>query len=269
MKGGWGGRFSYTYSVLKDNLRRREQLLHRGQPGAAGQQLQLPRHRSRRARAGAAVHHRLLRPVGRIRLQRARRAAPRDPGADRRAALRRRPPLGEQQQLADLLIGGWTVVVGRSTCRAASRSTCSRPPTRASASAARRRRTGRTSSAASISRPPAASRIASRRRDHPTATWINPAAFALAPPAPSATRRARSPTCARRGNTTSTRWCMKNVGVRRVEGGADQVRSAEHAQPPERRALQGANTVGSSNFGQTTIQAGFMRITQVMVRFSF
>ena len=35
------------------------------------------------------------------------------------------------------------------------------------------------------------------------------------------------------------------------------------------RALQGANTVGSSNFGQTTIQAGFMRITQVMVRFSF
>ena len=32
---------------------------------------------------------------------------------------------------------------------------------------------------------------------------------------------------------------------------------------------QGANTVGSSNFGQTTIQAGFMRITQLMVRFSF
>ena len=34
-------------------------------------------------------------------------------------------------------------------------------------------------------------------------------------------------------------------------------------------ALQGANTVGSSNFGQTTIQAGFMRITQLMLRFSF
>ena len=38
---------------------------------------------------------------------------------------------------------------------------------------------------------------------------------------------------------------------------------------PITRALQGANTVGSSNFGQTAIQAGFMRITQVMVRFSF
>ena len=38
---------------------------------------------------------------------------------------------------------------------------------------------------------------------------------------------------------------------------------------PNVRALQGANTVGSSNFGQTTIQAGFMRITQLMVRFSF
>jgi protein involved in ribonucleotide reduction len=35
------------------------------------------------------------------------------------------------------------------------------------------------------------------------------------------------------------------------------------------RALQGANTVGNSNFGQTTTQAGFMRITQIMFRFSF
>ncbi|PYR74659.1 MAG: hypothetical protein DMF86_17890 [Acidobacteria bacterium] len=35
------------------------------------------------------------------------------------------------------------------------------------------------------------------------------------------------------------------------------------------RALQGANTVGNSNFGQTTVQAGFMRITQIMLRFTF
>jgi hypothetical protein len=37
------------------------------------------------------------------------------------------------------------------------------------------------------------------------------------------------------------------------------------------RALQGRNTyaVGSTTFGQTSQQAGFMRITQIMVRFSF
>ena len=35
------------------------------------------------------------------------------------------------------------------------------------------------------------------------------------------------------------------------------------------RALRGAGTFGNSNFGQTNIQAGFMRITQIMFRFSF
>jgi len=35
------------------------------------------------------------------------------------------------------------------------------------------------------------------------------------------------------------------------------------------RALQGANTVGSSNFGQTNLQSGFMRILQFSFRFSF
>ena len=35
------------------------------------------------------------------------------------------------------------------------------------------------------------------------------------------------------------------------------------------RALNGRNTVGVGNFGQTNIQAGFMRIIQLMARFSF
>ena len=30
-----------------------------------------------------------------------------------------------------------------------------------------------------------------------------------------------------------------------------------------------ANIFGNSNFGQTNLQAGFMRITQIMLRFSF
>ena len=32
---------------------------------------------------------------------------------------------------------------------------------------------------------------------------------------------------------------------------------------------EGANTFGNSNFGRIGIQAGFMRITQIMLRFSF
>jgi hypothetical protein len=35
------------------------------------------------------------------------------------------------------------------------------------------------------------------------------------------------------------------------------------------RALPGANTAGNANFGQITNPVGFMRITQVMFRFSF
>ena len=35
------------------------------------------------------------------------------------------------------------------------------------------------------------------------------------------------------------------------------------------RALRGSGTFGNSNFGQTNIQAGFMRITQIMFRFAF
>jgi hypothetical protein len=35
------------------------------------------------------------------------------------------------------------------------------------------------------------------------------------------------------------------------------------------RTLRLANTLGNANFGQTTGQAGFMRITQLMFRFNF
>ena len=38
---------------------------------------------------------------------------------------------------------------------------------------------------------------------------------------------------------------------------------------PNVRTLQGANTFGNANFGQTTIQAGFSRLIQMIFRFSF
>ena len=38
---------------------------------------------------------------------------------------------------------------------------------------------------------------------------------------------------------------------------------------PNVRTLQGANTFGNANFGQTTIQVGFSRILQLMFRVNF
>jgi len=38
---------------------------------------------------------------------------------------------------------------------------------------------------------------------------------------------------------------------------------------PNVRTLQGANTFGNANFGQTTIQVGFSRILQFMFRLNF
>ena len=43
MSHGIGGRFSYTYSVLKDNQVGETNFYSAGQPGAAGEQLQLSR----------------------------------------------------------------------------------------------------------------------------------------------------------------------------------------------------------------------------------
>ena len=77
-------------------LRRRVELLHRRQPGAAGEQLQLPGDRAG-VRQRPAVHDRLLRPDVGIRRQRARRAAPRDPRPDRRAAVRQRTEVAQRR----------------------------------------------------------------------------------------------------------------------------------------------------------------------------
>ena len=38
---------------------------------------------------------------------------------------------------------------------------------------------------------------------------------------------------------------------------------------PTVRTLQGANTVGNANFGQTNTQVGFSRMIQLMFRFNF
>ena len=104
--------------------------------------------------------------------------------------------------------------------------------------------------------------------DHPTATWINPAAFTPAPAftygnAPRTITDLRSPTQAN----------MDAVFAKGFRFGSHtaqiKIEMLNLFNRVNVRALQGANTVGNANFGQTSIQAGFMRITQLMFRYSF
>jgi hypothetical protein len=106
--------------------------------------------------------------------------------------------------------------------------------------------------------------------DHPAATWINPAAFSVVAPgafgnAPRTITDLRTPT---QFNTDVN--FQKNVRV----GGSKVIQLKLEVlnlfNRPTVRALQGANTFAVGNaFGQTTLQSGFMRILQFMVRFSF
>lgn len=104
--------------------------------------------------------------------------------------------------------------------------------------------------------------------DHPTATWVNPAAFALAPAytlgnAPRTITDVRSPS-------------QYNVDAAFIKdmrfGGKSAQFKLEVLNLMNRvnvRSLNGRNTFGNANFGQTAVQAGFMRIMQFMFRFSF
>jgi hypothetical protein len=105
--------------------------------------------------------------------------------------------------------------------------------------------------------------------DHPTATWINPSAFALAPAGtfgnvPRTITDVRTP---EQYNVDAS--FIKNFRFGGGKVGQLKIEILNLLDRPNVRTLQGANTFGNANFGQTTLQAGFMRITQIMLRFSF
>jgi hypothetical protein len=105
--------------------------------------------------------------------------------------------------------------------------------------------------------------------DHPTATWINPAAFRPAPAgtfgdAPRTITDVRTPP---QYNVDTS--FIKNFRVGGSKMAQLKIEVLNLFNRPAVRTLQGANTFGNSNFGQTAIQAGFMRLTQIMLRFSF
>jgi hypothetical protein len=104
--------------------------------------------------------------------------------------------------------------------------------------------------------------------DHPTATWINFAAFTPAAPftygnAPRTITDLRSP----------NQYNVDGVFIKNLRFGSKsaqvKIEMLNMLNRVNVRALQGRNTVGNSNFGQTNTQAGFQRITQLMFRFMF
>jgi hypothetical protein len=104
--------------------------------------------------------------------------------------------------------------------------------------------------------------------DHPTATWINPAAFTTAAPftygnAPRTITDLRSPN---QYNVDGVFIKNLRFGTRSAQIKIEMLNLLNRVNV---RALQGRNTVGNSNFGQTVTQAGFQRITQLMFRYMF
>jgi hypothetical protein len=106
--------------------------------------------------------------------------------------------------------------------------------------------------------------------DHPAATWINPNAFTLTPfgsfgNTPRTITDLRTPT---QFNTDLS--LMKNFALGGSKSALIKLEVLNLFDRPTVRALQGNSTFAPGNsFGQTTLQSGFMRIMQFMVRFSF
>jgi hypothetical protein len=107
--------------------------------------------------------------------------------------------------------------------------------------------------------------------DHPTARWLNPDAFSVAPAFSygNAPRTITDVRTARQANVDASFGKGFRLGGSR--NGLVKIEMLNLFNRVQTRALNGRNTfsAGSSTFGQTAIQAGFMRITQIMFRFTF
>ena len=102
--------------------------------------------------------------------------------------------------------------------------------------------------------------------DHPTATWVNTAAFTAAAPftygnAPRTITDLRTPIQA---NVDGTFIKNLRFGTKSAQIKIEMLNLLNRVNVRANR-----NTFGNSNFGQIGVQAGFMRITQVMFRYSF
>jgi hypothetical protein len=105
--------------------------------------------------------------------------------------------------------------------------------------------------------------------DHPTATWVNPAAFSAAP-AFTFGNAPRSITDQRTtGQSNVDAVFIKNFRFAGTKTGQIKLEMLNLFNTVQVRSLRGTNIFGNANFGRTNLQAGFMRITQIMFRFNF
>jgi hypothetical protein len=263
MSHGIGGRFSYTYSVLKDNQVGEDNFYMTVSPAlpvnnynylpwapkcAAGQEFTTACY-DPRAEYGYSIldvpHRVILTPIVELPF-----------GSGRKWTTGR---------AGNLLIGGWTI--------SAAISLQSGFPINIQQAADSRlggNNANRPNAAPGVSPATTGSfedRLASD--DHPTATWVNPAAFTLAPAGtfgnvPRTITDVRTPP-----QYNADASFIKNFNVGEGKLAQLKIEVLNVLDRPNVRTLRGANVFGNSNFGQTNIQAGFMRITQFMLRFSF
>ena len=111
-----------------------------------------------------------------------------------------------------------------------------------------------------------ASRLASA--DHPTATWINPAAVTTAAAgtwgtAPRLTTDVRTPRLINTDLSVSKNFALG--GAKAAQLKFEVINLLNRVQTNSFSSV----SAGSSTFGQITTQSGFMRLTQVMFRYSF
>ena len=262
MSNGIGGRFSYTYSVLKDNLIGETNFYSAISPVLAVNNYNYIPSMPECA-AGQQFTTGVLRPVLRVRIQHPRRAAPCAARADRSAAVRSGQEWANGRT-ADLLAGGWTITASITLQSGFPINIQQAADTRLGGQNANRPNlTG-----ADLATPgDLGDRLGSA--DHPLATWLNPAAFALAPPGtfgntPRTITDVRGP-----GWYVVDAAFLKDIRFTPSKVGQFKLEVLNMLNRPNVRTLQGANTFGNANFGQTTIQAGFSRLIQMIFRFSF
>jgi trimeric autotransporter adhesin len=248
---GWGGRVSYTYSVLKDNLVGEDNFYSPISPG-------LPLNNYNYIPGSAyynpdadygyslldVPHRVILAPVVELPFGKGKK-------------------WGGGSRAADLIVGGWVLSAAINL---------------QSGFPLNIQQTDNTGTFAGVQRPNLVpgvdlatagsfeDRLASA--DHPTATWLNPAAFSAAPAktfgnAPRTITDLRSP----------SQYNVDGVFIKNFSFGTKQaqlkIEMLNLFNRPNVRALSGRNNISNSNFGQTGVQAGFTRITQVMFRYSF
>jgi len=260
---GWGGRMSYTYSVLKDN-QIGESNFYSSNPAAlplnnynyiasapacaAGAQLTSGCYdpRSEYGYSLIDVPHRFIfAPIVELPFGKGKGRA--------------------ETGLANALAGGWTIAVA-TNLQSGFPITINQSDNSGTLSGSQRPNLVPGVDLATTG--DYAARLATA--DHPTATWINPAAFSLAPAntfgnAPRTITALRTPV---QFNTDLS--VIKNVRLTDRVSGQLKLEMLNLFNRVITRGLQGAATYApGNNFGQDTIQAGFMRIAQIMFRVQF